>query len=316
MALPQLPQPLRGIVPPMVTPLNGPDELDVAGLERLVEHILAGGVHGLFILGTTGDGPALSYALRQQVIERTCSLVARRIPVLVGITDTSYIESIRMAEIAAASGAAAVVVAPPFYFHVSQADLMRLVESMTLDSALPIYLYNMPTLTKVVWEPDTVALASDIPNVLGLKDSSGDMSYLRCALAAVKQKPEFSVLLGPEHLLLEGLLSGVHGGVCGGANLFPQLFTALFKAYTEGDLDSARMLQQRILEIGTPLYLTGESQSSYIRGLKGALEVSGVCSGKLAWPFAQANAAEKQAIRSHLQRYPEVVGRDAVLQHM
>jgi dihydrodipicolinate synthase/N-acetylneuraminate lyase len=315
MAFPLLARPFRGIVPPMVTPLNGPDELDVAGLERLIEHMLAGGVHGLFILGTTGDGPALSYELRRQVIERTCHLVAGRVPVLVGITDTSYIESIRMAEIAAAAGAAAAVVAPPYYFHVSQADLMRLVESMARDSPLPIYLYNMPDLTKMVWTPQTVALASDIPQVLGLKDSSGDMDYLRAALAAVKHKPDFSVLIGPEHLLLDGLLAGVHGGVCGGANLFPYVLTALFDAFSRGDVATARTLQERIIEIGTPLYKTGESQSSYIRGLKGALEVSGICSGKLAWPFAEADEIQKRNIRKHLQQYPETALSGVLLQH-
>jgi 4-hydroxy-tetrahydrodipicolinate synthase len=300
----------------MVTPLSGPDELDVAGLERLVEHTLAGGVHGLFILGTTGDGPALSYSLRQQVIEHTCHLVAGRVPVLVGITDTSYTESIRMAEIAAAVGAAAVVVAPPYYFHVSQADLMRLVESMAQDSPLPIYLYNMPDLTKIRWTPQTVALASEISEVVGLKDSSGDMDYLRVALAAVKHKPDFSVLIGPEHLLLEGLQAGAHGGVCGGANLFPQVFTALFDAFSRGDVATARTLQERIIGIGTPLYRTGESQSSYIRGLKGALEVSGICSGKLTWPFAEADEIQKRGIRRHLQQYPETAISDALLQQL
>ncbi|MEO6804068.1 MAG: dihydrodipicolinate synthase family protein, partial [Granulicella sp.] len=274
-----------------------------------------GGVHGLFILGTTGDGPALSYALRQQVIERTCRQVAGRVPVLVGITDTSYIESVRMAQIAANAGAAAVVLAPPYYFHVSQADLLRLVGSMACDSHLPIYLYNMPDLTKAIWAPETVVRASEIPQVLGLKDSSGDMDYLRATLAAVKHKPDFSVLIGPEHLLLDGLLAGAHGGVCGGGNLFPHVFTSLFDAFTRGDIATARTLQERVIEIGTSLYTTGESSSSYIRGLKGALEVSGICSGKLPWPFAEADAAQKLVIRKHLQQYPETLIAENVLQN-
>jgi 4-hydroxy-tetrahydrodipicolinate synthase len=302
----ELSRPFRGIVPPMVTPLSGPDSLDHAGLERLIEHILGGGVHALFILGTTGDGPALSYRLRREVIGRTCELVAGRVPVLVGVTDTSYTESIGIAEFAAKSGAQAAVLAPPYYFHVSQSDLLRLVESTATDSPLPLYLYNMPNLTKMQWEPETVALASDIPQVLGLKDSSGNIEYLYRVLAAVKHKPSFTVLLGPEHLLLEGLLAGVHGGVCGGANLMPEIFVELFEAFTSGDIAGARILQNRILEIGTPLYQTGEAESSYIRGLKGALEVAGICSGKLAWPFAEAGAQQRSEIRAHLRLYPEV----------
>ena len=89
-----IPAPLRGIIPPMITPLRDRDVLDRAGLERLIEHILAGGVHGLFVLGTTGEGPSLSYRLRQEVIEETCEQVNGRVPVLVGITDSSFTESV------------------------------------------------------------------------------------------------------------------------------------------------------------------------------------------------------------------------------
>jgi 4-hydroxy-tetrahydrodipicolinate synthase len=83
----------RGIIPPIVTPLRARDELDVAGLEKLIEYILAGGVHGLFVLGTTGEAPSLSYRLRRETIERTCRQVAGRVPVLVGITDTAFVEA-------------------------------------------------------------------------------------------------------------------------------------------------------------------------------------------------------------------------------
>ena len=89
-------EPLRGIVPPMVTPLKSRNELDFPGLKRLVNHEIEGGVAGLFVLGTTGEGPSLSYPLRQELIAKTCELVAGRIPVLVGITDTSVEEAIKL----------------------------------------------------------------------------------------------------------------------------------------------------------------------------------------------------------------------------
>ena len=92
MPSPRLPAPLRGIIPPMITPLSDRDTLDMVGMHRLVEHMLAGGVHGLFLLGTTGEGPSLSYRLRCQVIDCVCEHVAGRVPVLVGITDPSFVE--------------------------------------------------------------------------------------------------------------------------------------------------------------------------------------------------------------------------------
>jgi hypothetical protein len=109
-----LPRPLRGIVPPMITPLRDRDELDVPGLERLIEHILAGGVHGLFILGTSGEAPSLSYRLRRELVDRVCRQVAGRVPVLVGITDTSFVEALHLARHAAAAGAQAVVTSTPY----------------------------------------------------------------------------------------------------------------------------------------------------------------------------------------------------------
>src|SRR5438552_18932640 len=108
-------QPLRGIVTPLLTPLLGPDELDATGLEKLIEHALAGGVCGLFVLGTTGEGPSLSYRLRKEVIDRACRQTAGRVPVLVAITDTSFEESAAQAQWAEQAGAAAVVTAGPGY---------------------------------------------------------------------------------------------------------------------------------------------------------------------------------------------------------
>src|SRR5262245_61331944 len=118
-----LTKPLRGIIPPLLSPLADRDQLDVAGLERLIEHVLVGGVHGLFVLGTTGEGPSLSYGLRHELLERVCRQVAGRVPVLVGITDTSLVESVRLGEHAQDAGAQAVVVSAPYYFPIGQAEL-------------------------------------------------------------------------------------------------------------------------------------------------------------------------------------------------
>ncbi len=121
-----LARPLRGIIPPVITPLSAPDRLDVAATEKLVEHMIAGGLHGLFLLGTNGEGPAMPYELRRELVERVTKQVAGRVPVLVGITDTIYTEAARMAEFSAKTGADAVVFATPYYWLTSQDDLKRL----------------------------------------------------------------------------------------------------------------------------------------------------------------------------------------------
>jgi dihydrodipicolinate synthase/N-acetylneuraminate lyase len=166
----------NGIIPPMVTPLRGRDELDVCGLERLVEHILAGGVGGLFILGTTGEGPGLSYRLRREMIDRICRQVSGRVPVLVGITDTSFVESAQLAHYAAFKGAAAVVVAPPYYLPEAQPELQEYIDHLLPELPLPLFLYNIPSLTKVHFEIETLKRALDEPRIVGFKDSSGDLT--------------------------------------------------------------------------------------------------------------------------------------------
>ncbi|MDR5729028.1 MAG: dihydrodipicolinate synthase family protein [Terriglobia bacterium] len=296
-------RPLRGIIPPVVTPLASLTALDHKGLETIIEHILAGAVHALFILGTTGEGPALSYAVRRELIERVCRQVGNRVPVLVGITDTAYIESLRLAEHAAYSGASAVVAAPPYYFPVSQSDLLRLIEGWARESALPVYLYNQPALTKVNFDPQTVQLASNIPNVFGIKDSSGEISYFKEVLDLVRDKPEFSVLVGPEHLLAEALMCGAHGGVPGGANIFPKLPVLLYQAFLQGSYQEMEKIQAEMVNLGLPIFQPGEADSGYIRRLKFALSRMNICSDLLAGPYQQASAKEAQIIEHHLHAH-------------
>lgn len=295
--------PIHGIIPPMATPLAGPDELDIPGLGRLIEHILQGGVNGLFILGTTGEGPALSYKIRRELIERTCRQVAGRVPVLVGVTDSAYPEMLQVAEWAAASGANAIVVAPPFYFPLSQADLLRLVESLASQSALPLYLYNQPELTKMSFSPEMVEQASAIPGVAGIKDSSGDIHYLKKVLARVQGNSDFKVLVGPEHLLQEALQSGADGGVPGGANIFPELPVRLYRAFMDGNDATVRELQERIVNVGRPIWECSEAGPGYLRRLKCALNLLGVCDAKPAWPCIESDTEERDRIQQHLRNY-------------
>ena len=116
--------PLRGIVPPLITPLLERDTLDSDGLERLLNHVIAGGVAGVFILGTTGEGPSLSYHLRREMIDKTTAIVKGRVPVLVGITDTAFVESVNLSKYAADCGADAAVLTTPYYFPAGQTELI------------------------------------------------------------------------------------------------------------------------------------------------------------------------------------------------
>jgi len=285
----------------MITPLLDRDTLDVAGLERLIEHILDGGVHGLFILGTTGEAPGLSYRLRYELIDRVCKQVSGRVPVLVGITDTCFTESINTANKAGEAGAQAVVLAPPYYFPSGQAELLEYLEHLTPELLLPLFLYNMPSLTKAVFEPQTVRAAADISGIVGLKDSSGNMVYFHKLQSLLKDHPDFALLIGREELLAEAILLGGHGGVCGGANFTPKLYVDLYNAACSRDLPTIESLHEKVMQISSAIYSVGRYESSYLKGLKCALSCMNICSDFLAEPFHRFRSMERDMIRRHLE---------------
>jgi 4-hydroxy-tetrahydrodipicolinate synthase len=288
--------PLRGIVTPLATPLSISNQadptLDVIGLERLIEHVLAGGVNGIFLLGTTGEFSSLGREIRQEIIRRACAQVNRRVPVLAGITDTAISETLRLADTAVEAGADAVVLAAPYYFQHSQDDLLRYLEQITKRLSLPLFLYNIPHLTKTSFEPETVRRAADFPGIVGLKDSTGDLQYLEKTEALLRDRPGFRVLIGPEEMLVECMKRGAIGGVCGGSNLNPMLFVELYNAIVRGDTKCTDELQAKVEASSRALYRVGFPGSSYLRGIKAALALAGLSNPDPAPPIAPFSEAE------------------------
>lgn len=287
---------IRGIVPPLVTPLSDIDALDCEGLERLIEHVVGGGVSGLFILGTTGEAPSLSYRLRREFISRTCDQVNGRIPVLVGITDTSFVESLGIASHAASAGAAAVVLSTPYYFPAGQTELRRYVEHLVSKAPLPLMLYNMPSLTKVWFEIETLRQLSTHRSIVGVKDSSGDQDYFQQLLSLKSDRPDWSMLIGPEHLTGWATQQGADGGVNGGANIFPQLFADLYKAAANGETEKLLQCQRHVEELQA-IYDVGKYASRHIKATKCALSLKEICSDFLAEPFNHFLPVEREKVR-------------------
>lgn len=296
--------PMSGIIPPLVTPLKDNDTLDVEGLERLIERLIAGGVHGLFILGTTGEEQSLSYHLRHEMIRETCRINRNRLPVLVCITDTSIVESIRMAQIAAECGASGVVSAPPYYFATGQPELAEFYEELVPQLPLPVFLYNMPSHTKVNFAPATINRIAQDPRVIGFKDSSANAVYFQSVMHIMKDRPDFAMLVGPEEITAECVLMGAHGGINGGANMFPKLYVDMYNAAKAGNLEEVRRLQPIIMQISSTIYTVGQHGSSYLKGLKCALSILGVCDDFIAAPFHKFNAPEREKIRLALEALP------------
>ena len=291
-------EPLRGIVPPMVTPLKSRNELDLPGLKHLVNHEIEGGVAGLFVLGTTGEGPSLSYPLRQELIAKTCELVAGRIPVLVGITDTSVEEAVKLSVFSKGAGASAVVAAPPYYFGLGQEEVRDFLLEVADGSPLPMFVYNMPSCVKLTLTFETVRQLSSHKNICGYKDSSGDIEAYREILKLRSVRPNWTFLIGPEHLMAESVLMGGDGGVNGGGNLNPRLFVSLFQAADRRDQAEIDRLQAQVMRLGDIYNVAGTGPSGYLRGLKTALEAAGICSGFAAPPFRKVEEADRVKVVS------------------
>lgn len=297
--------PLSGIIPPLVTPLLGNDTLDVESLENLIEHLIAGGVHGLFILGTTGEEQSLSYRLRRQMIEETCRINAGRLPVLACITDTSLVESVKLADIAAAYGASAVVSAAPYYFATGQPELAEFYEDLLEQLPLPLFLYNMPSHVKVNFSPATIRRIAENEKVVGFKDSSANIPYFQSVMYTMKDRPGFSMLMGPEEVTGECVMLGANGGINGGANMFPQLYVAMYNAAKAGNVQEVWRLQQIIMQISSTIYTVGQHGSSYLKGLKCACSILGIIKDDfVAAPFRKFREPERRKIREALDRLP------------
>lgn len=292
--------PLKGIIPPIVTPLNSNSELDLTGLKNLINHILNGGVHGIFALGTTGEATNLSYELRKEFLNRVCDYTKGRVPVVAGITDTCFEGSLEIAEAAKNAGVDALVISTPYYLPISQGEFVIYLEELVPQLPLPFMMYNMPSCTKMHMTINTVKKAKEL-GAIGVKDSSGNLPYLLALAEEFKSSPEFAVIAGSEIYLPETIIAGGHGAVAGGANLFPSVFVELYEASLEKDFEKIDLLKKKLMLIEEKIYNVGSFSSKHIKTIKCALSAMGICNDYVAYPFRRFHDAKRQLIQQNLK---------------
>ena len=294
---------LTGLIPPMVTPLDAKRRLDKKGTKNMVNHLLKGGVDGIFLLGTTGEGPHLSYAIREELVKTVCRLVKGRVPVLVGITETDMDDAVAFASKCKAYGAAAVVAAPPYYFKLTQAECVAWFTEMADRLSLPLVVYDMPAHTDTVIEPATIEKLAAHPNIIAMKDSSSIIALFnkfRIALEPFADK--FSLFMGPDEAMGEAVLLGADGGVCTGANLWPVQFKAMYLAAKAGDVETVRCLQRFTTMSSYLLYGLGQGQIGFLKGVKCALAEMGLIQNVLAAPFTPFSGRERAQVKAALKK--------------
>lgn len=299
---------LRGVVPPVCTPLTAEWEVDVPSLQRLVDFLIDGGVNGLFALGSTSEVAFLPDQHRQRVLETVVERTAGRVPVLAGAIDMTSLRVLDHARVAEKAGCDGLVVTAPFYTRTHPAEIERHFRVVADGCDLPVYAYDLPVSVHSKLDGDMlVRLASD--GVLaGVKDSSGDDGGLRrLVLAARREAPtSFSVLTGSELTVDTALRMGAHGVVPGLGNVDPHGYVRLYRHCVDGDWDAAAAEQERLIEL-FGLVDAGEATrmgrgSSALGAFKTALRQRGVIdSGMTAPPQTPLDDTEAQQVAFRLR---------------
>lgn len=281
---------LKGVFPAMATPLTPEEKIDKPALRRLVNYLLAGGVHGIVALGSTGEFPAMTEAMRQDVMETTLEEVGGRVPVLIGCGEPGTQRTVAQVNLAGATKAAGVLVAVPFYFTMDQPAILRHYQLVAEASPLPVVTYNFPQMTKAAFTADTIAKLADHPNIIGVKDSSGDFFGMQ-RFIDVTAGADFAVMSGNPALGLSAYELGAKGGIYAGCSLFPQQCAAVYDAFMRGDFASAVELQRKTSLI--PLMGSFGPNAAVV---KFGLSRLGICEPTVAAPFCLPGGQEEKIL--------------------
>ncbi|MBW7474005.1 dihydrodipicolinate synthase family protein [Paenibacillus oenotherae] len=288
---------LKGIVPPLFTPLNEDETLDEGSFVKLIHHCLEGGVHGLFPMGSAGEGTNVSREVWERANVLCLQEAGGKIPVYCGVIDVStprVIEGIKRLE---QHGAEYVVATPHFYMNTScQEEIIRHFEAISSKTAAKMLVYNIPALTQVNILPETVLALSRIDNVVGYKDTCGnwDQHFKTLSLLA---DTDMRIFCGGEELCGPSLLFGTHGSIAGLANLYPKVFAEIYEAAQQGDAARTKELQQQIISIKR---ICGIG-SSWLTGMKYVMHRMNLGNPKASMPVEPLLPEEKRQIDALLE---------------
>jgi 2-dehydro-3-deoxy-D-pentonate aldolase len=285
---------IRGIIPPVATPMRSNEDLDLPRLKSFLDHLIAEGVHGIFVLGTNSEFYALDEAEKQEVIATAVAHVRRRVPVFAGAGAESTREAVRLTKMAEREGADGVSVITPYFVNPTQGEIFDHYRRVAESTSLPVILYNNPgTCGGVKIDVDTVARLAQLPNVLGIKDSSGDLQNTNEYLRVVPER--FAVLQGRDTLIFASLVCGAKGAVPASANVAPALCVAIYEAFWRGDQEASRAAQLKLNPLRLSLNL-GTAPG----GVKVALSLIGQSIGPSRSPVGPLPPDKQQKMRAAL----------------
>jgi len=234
----------RGIIPAMVTPVTPGGKINVEALRKLTDYLIKGGVHGLFPVGSQGEFYALTFEEKKRVIEVVVEETKRRVPVYAGTGAVTTREAIALTKMAEEAGVSAVSILTPFFIRPNEEELFEHYSAIAKATRLPVLLYNNPQRTGVNISPEFVARASRVENIVGIKDSSGDLTITSEYIRRTNEK--FSVLAGRDTLIYGTLCYGGKGAIAATANVAPKVVVEIYEAFQAGDWKRSLEAQFRL----------------------------------------------------------------------
>lgn len=283
----------KGIIPALATPLTTEEAIDVPALRRLITHVIDAGVHGIFAAGSQGESFALSFEEKKLVFETCIDEANGQVPVYVGTGAVSTRESIALTKLAEEMGATAASVVTPYFITPTSDELYDHYVAIARATRLPILLYSNPGRTGVGIAPVLAVRLSHIDNIMGIKDSSGDMTltaeYVR------RTGSDFAVLAGRDTLIYATLCVGGVGAIAATANVAPRLVVEIYEAFQAGDLEQSRKAQDRLAPLRAAF-----SMGTFPVVIKEALELLGICSGYAVAPVRRLSDARREELKQVL----------------
>ena len=286
---------IKGIIPPIVTPMNEDESVNEKELRNQVNRQIKGGIHGLFPFGTNGEGYILNEKEKEEVLSIVIDETKGRVPVYAGTGCISTKDTIRQSQMAESLGADVLSIITPSFAAASQNELYDHYKAVAEAVDMPIVLYNIPARTGNALAPATVAKLSKIPNIVGAKDSSGNFDNMLQYIEQTRDSKDFAVLSGNDSLILWNLLAGGTGGIAGCANVFPEVMASIYNYFAAGDLENARKAQDSIrsfrgcFKYGNPNTI-----------VKTAVNLLGYPVGKCRAPFNQVPEEGIEALKKAL----------------
>ncbi len=283
-----------GVIPAMVTPMTAEEEVHEGSLRKLTNFLIGGGVHGLFSVGSQGEAWALSHDEKRRVWETVVDEARGRVPVYAGTVAATTRETIELTRLAEKSGIDAVSILSPYFIRPNEDELLNHYKATAESTSLPILVYSNPMRTNVRISPGLLGRLAEVPGIVGMKDSSGELELTAEYIRVVP--PDFSVLVGLDTLIYAGLTYGAKGSIAATANVKPALAASIYDRYMQGDLEGALQAQRAL----APLRLAF-TWGTYPVVIKEALNLIGMDVGPCRAPVGPLADEQRERLRKVLQ---------------